>query len=409
MNRQPAAAPAEPGPRSGGRRITPSPLSAEARVLLLCAAGPAADDQLRTLLRGELDWPALVNLALHERAGRVLWRRLTALGLPGTDSAAEDALRRNAMVGGFRQQYMEDRLAATLAALSADGFQVLLLKGAALAVTAYDSFSDRPMGDIDLLVPCDQVAAAYDHLLRAGWERALPASQDAFYDEHHHMTPLRDPRYAETYLEVHSLLLPDWSPFDLPPEQVWSRARSHVWRGTRIHVPSVTHALLHLCIHYAWSHTACRGTWRAFSDVQAITEQHDVDWAAFCRAAHESRAASCCYWTLRLAARYAGVAVPPDVLQQLQPPGSSRLHQRLENHLAANLLPGNSVCPSMLVFRRMWELAIRPGWSGHGRVRPWHETPREAPAAGPRPVGRRLHDQVRKLAFWRRYLLALNR
>jgi hypothetical protein len=395
-----------PLPHRRAARAAASCLAPEARVLLLSVAGADADDELRTLLRGDINWPVLLQLALQERAAPVLSRRLDSLDVhDGVDETFRVNLRRHALIAGFGQQHLEQRLADALRELDAAGCRVMLLKGAALGITAYPAFRDRPMRDIDLLLPETQTARAYALLLASGWERAAPPEQDRFYDAHHHLAPLRDPQCADTVLEVHRQLFPSPSPFRLSADDVRAAARPVEWRGARLHVPSVEHALLHLCIHYAWSHMAYRGTLRAFSDLHALTTRCDIDWSAFCRSARDARAATCAYWTLRLAAGQGGVAVPAHVIAELRPPGPGRWLDRLERHLVVNLVPSDRACPSVRAFRGMWTAAMRPGWSGHGAIRPWDEAPREP--APPPAGGQRVRTQVRRFGAWRRYVAAL--
>jgi hypothetical protein len=388
-------------------RPRPAPgLPPEARAVLLSAAGPEADAAFIDLVTSGLDGALLLQIALRERAATALWRRLERLGLAGLDPQLAAALRPHAMIAAFGQQHLEDRFADVVALLDDAGCELMLLKGAALAVFAYDSFGDRPMGDIDVVVPPHDARRAFDLLLRAGWEREMPQTQDAFYDRHHHLPPLKDARAPGAVIELHRDLLPAASPFELPVSDVRRDARTIPWRGRRLLVPSATHLLLHLCIHHAWSHTLSRGTWRTFSDLHVLTRSQ-VDWQEFVGTASAARAATCCYWTLRLGQRYAAAPVPDEVLRRLRPPGPDRWLGALERHFAATMLRGLVLCPSVELVRRMWEIGIRPGWSGHAKCRPWHEEPREVVA--PLPLSSRMLMQLRRLAVWQRYAAAVLR
>jgi hypothetical protein len=377
-------------------------VSPEARLLFLAAGPPEFDDDIRSHLHPDLDWPLLLRLARRERAAPVLWRRLVRLGLDGVGAEAGDVLRRHALIAGFQQKHLEGRLTEILDLLQASGLEVMLLKGAALSTTAYETFLDRPMGDIDLLLPAHQVDTAYALLLRDGWKRADFAETESYYSTHHHLAPLRDPRVPGTVLEVHRDLFPARTPMQLPVREFRENARITDWRGRPVEVPAVTHALLHLCIHFAWSHMMSMGAWRTFSDLHAIIGRERIDWKEFCEAAVRTRASTCCYWTLRLATTCASVRVPADVLQTLRPPGPGLLLGRLERHVAANLIPVDRACPSTYLFNRMWEAAIRPGWSGHGANRPWQQNP---PGPGrPPSLSSRGRAHLRQLAGWRRYI-----
>jgi hypothetical protein len=399
------------GTAQAGRRCGLEP---EARVLLLSAGGPESDHDLDaavaaamrgTPARARLDWDGLLQLAVHERAEAVLWRRLADLDT-APDAGFMDTLRRLALIASFRQQYLEARFAEALDLLEREGLRPLLLKGAALGTAAYDSFAERPMGDVDLLLPDGQAEVAHALLRDAGWHSDGSREAARFYDVHHHLVPLYDTRYADATLEVHRYLLPAGSPFQLEGEQVWMRARRIPWRGRQVLVPAMQDVLLHLCIHYAWAHMAHLGTWRTFRDLHVVARQ-EVDWPAFTSAARAARAATCCYWTLRLAARCGGVPIPAAVLEELRPRQGAAGLDLIERHLAANLLPGRHACPSVGMLRWMWEAAIRPTESGHGTIRPWHEAPRR-----PAPVRGgwvRLRSQAHRIRAWGRYLTAVVR
>jgi hypothetical protein len=168
-----------------------------------------------------------------------------------------------------------------------------------------------------------------------------------------------------------------------------------LWLGaTRIHVngqavwvPNPLYRLLHLSAHFAWSHGMRGGAWRALRDVAAISggqqskERATVDWPAFVVLARESRAATCCYWTLRLARDLACAQVPEDVLQALRPAAPTFVMNRLERHYVFDLFPAERRCPSEWLRRRLWELGIAPGRSEHGAARPW-TVPWSDPATG---------------------------
>jgi hypothetical protein len=108
---------------------------------------------------------------------------------------------------------MEAELAAVAAALHASGTSVMLLKGAALGRTVYGSPAERPLGDMDLLIPA---AAALPRASRAlaqrGYEAQqlllLPRWQGRYYAQRRLVRPASaGQRFV---VELH------WSLFELP-------------------------------------------------------------------------------------------------------------------------------------------------------------------------------------------------
>jgi len=394
-------------------------LSPEAELLLLTAGsapvaaaeGAGASDargarRMRELLRGELDWEKLGWLAERERAAPVLWGELQAIeGVPGKLPPQASHLQRLAMVSEFRMLHLEQRLADSLEALSDAGIDVMLLKGAALALTVYGSFVRRPMIDVDVLVREDEALRARDVLLEDGWMSTETEEFESFYRRHHHLPTLVDGRGLDMQLEVHTGLFFEGNPFDFPIADLWRRAVPVTVRGRTVYVPNRQDQLLHLCLHFAWSHMMSTGAWRTFRDLRALMDAGDLKWDEFVALARRSRGASCCYWTLRLARNLVEVPVPDEVLAALRPPMTSSMLDRVERHFVYNLLPSEVLCPSVFMARTMWRVGVRPRWSGHGSVRPWDRN-EELLVGGTRPdsLGRRALNQLRNAKGWSRYV-----
>lgn len=385
-------------------------ISPEAQVVLLTAGGEKNDDALTELLKGELDWGYLARLATQQTAVPVLWRRLASLPEVSISAEARGSLQRMAMVAEFRQSFLEQRLHATLRVLSSAGVPVLLLKGAALGATVYPSFAARPMADLDLLVPREAARSAWVLLQEHGWRQTAGEERDEFYRGHHHLSPLEDVSGVGLDLEIHTDLLSEAHPFLIPLERIWEDARTVHVGGQPAYVPSTSDALLHLCVHFFWSHMARSGAWRAFRDLEMLTTRAAPDWDSFARTARAARATTSAYWTLRLARNLAGVRLPPYVLADLRPRQSEAILRRLEGHFTAGLLPSRVACPSVYLSRSLWSLAVQPRRSGHGASRPWQREAVARTTFSPGPPATRvevLRAQLRNLKAWRQYLGAV--
>lgn len=373
-------------------------LSPEAQLLLLTAGGEKNDPAIRALLAGPLDWAKLTWLAEQERASPVLWRRLSAIA-PLPEEA--QPLHRMSMVSEFRMSHLESRMLSALDTLSEAEIEPVLLKGAALALTVYGSFVARPMSDVDLLVRRDDVMRAHDALTASGWTEGVDNSPE-FYEGHHHLQPLVDSLGTGTSLELHTSLFFEGHPFALTSDDIRRRAEKVVVHGRTVMVPSVHDQLLHLCLHFAWSHMMATGAWRAFRDLDALLRTDRVDWKEFTALARDTRGGSACYWTFRLARRVAGISVPLWVEQALSPPEPEFALRRLEQHFTYDLLPTENISPSLWLTYTMWRAGLRPRWSGHGRVRPWDRADELLAAERPGRV-KRLVMHIKNARSWSRY------
>lgn len=387
------------------------PLTAEEALIALAVGGSGGEPQLRDLLDGDLDWERVILQLERDRTQLAFWNRIVRVGPERLPSELRDRLYRLAQIAAFRQARLEERLGQVLEVLNTAQIDVLFLKGAALAVSVYRDFSERPMADLDLLILPDRAEQAQRLLLQAGWIRAAPISavrQDALYGDHHHLAPLADDRGTGVIVELHTQPLPLHHPFRFSAADFWREARPVRFRGHTAYVPDFEQSALHLCMHYAWAHTAQRGAWRTFQDLQTLASRDLLDWDRLVTLARDTRGASCAYWTLRLCNRVMGTPVPTDVLQALTPPGAWRRTRFLEQHFLVSLL-GRASCPSPRLERLLWEIAMAPGPSGHGDARPWLAQDRFAAAgvavASPRGVPET--SAWRDLTGWQRYMSAL--
>jgi hypothetical protein len=384
-----------------------SVLPPEVQVVLLMAAARPNDAQLQRLLEGPIDWGRLLAIAQRQGATAAVWRRLGALAPESVPGEVGTTFRRLALVAEFKQARLEQRLFHALDLLASARIRVLLLKGAALGLTLYERFADRPMADVDLLVDPERAGDAQELLLAGGWVIAGDARSGEFYEAHQHLAPLGDAAGSGVGLELHTDLFFHQHPFHLPLERLWAESRTMLRNGREVQVPSANHLLLHTCLHFAWSHMASYGAWRTFRDLHEFQLRNAIDWASFCEVARAARAATCCYWALRLARVLASVQVPDRVLARLSPPGGELLLAGVERHLVNGIFPLATPCPSVRLAKLMWKLGIRPGWSGHSGIVPWQRSEVAVHAfISDRPVrgGDKLHLHLRNLDRWRHYL-----
>jgi hypothetical protein len=382
-------------------RAPPPSMTREARLLFLCA-GPARNDaEIGRLARLTLDWALVARLAMTARAVPVVARRIRrALGALPHDAAA---LGRLGMVEEFELQRMEERLDETIAAFEAASIPTVLLKGSALARSVFESVVDRPMLDLDVLVRPEHTEAARAAAATAGWVWKHDVRYAPFFSTHHHLPPLRDGRGTRALLELHTGLFPAGNPFQLEASSVFDRADEPRRRSQTVRIPSPEDHVVYLAAHWVWSHMMNGGAWRALRDIGALTERSPFDWDACVARAREARAASCVYWTLRLAKTMANIDVPQSALSSLQPPSPAVLLTRLERYFVWQV-SGGRACPSVRLGALLWSTALRPGWSGHGRARPWKNPELSIWADGPRSRPSRTQRLVESLSVARTFV-----
>lgn len=401
----------EPGERPRSRGRLRGRLSPEIQALLLCAA-PGGDAELRALFGPGFDWSMLRQLALREKAIAPVWRTLQRLDASRLLPPEETEIwRRTALVYDFRQKRLESRFDDALDALAGAGIQVVVLKGAALVGTVYPSFVDRPMGDVDLLVPEDRALEARRILLGAGWTWDREELPDSRYERHYHLPPLDDAAGSGLSLELHTGLFIRGHPLRFTAERIRGRARSARFREREILIPHPLDQLLHVCLHFAWSHAMGRQTWLTFSDLNGLLAGAEPDWEEYTAQASAVGAESASYWTFRLGVELADAPVPRGPLRELRPRLPGALLGVLARHYAHHLFPSEVFCPSVAIRRVMWRLGMERGRSADGSAHPWsyeEDFALRDEALGP-SVGRRIVRNLGDVRAWARYGVELLR
>lgn len=347
-------------------------LSAEAALVYRSATLAVGAREVSALVGASQDWPRVLMLAEGEVATAGLGRMLRAAQDVDVPEVAAEYLRKSGMVSDFRMRFLAQRLAETVQRLKEEQVPVMLLKGAAIGALIDPTFISRPMTDIDLLVRREDVARARAAILAAGWVATTNQVLVELLQDHHHLPPFVDPRMPGIRLELHVSIFATDHPFAFEEESLWrdSRASAAPFEGAS--VPSPEHLLLHGCLHFAWQHTMRFGAWRTFRLVSALLDGAPPDWERFAAIARDAKGASACYWTLRLARRMAGIAVPEKSLDRLAPPTPEWWCSALERHFIAGIVPGESPSsPSVRLSRVLWRSALRPKWSGHRSPGRW--------------------------------------
>jgi hypothetical protein len=381
-------------------------LSREARAFLLTAGDASTDDALRASIRAPFDWSVFHAHVLLADAAVVVCARLHDLGIEPPPETA-DALARLALVTEFRQNRLEQRLFDSLDALERAAIPVVLLKGAASAVSAFGDFRMRPMGDLDLLVAPHHAERARVALLDAGWIWDRERYPQAMYDRHHHLPQLDDARHPGLRVEIHTGLFLPRHPFDLAADAVIGRSRTVEYRERTLCVPDPLDQMLIAAIHFTWSDIMSRGLWRTLRDVVSLSHDPAFAWDAFAERALAARAGLCAYWTLRLARELAGLRVPDGVRSALHPALPSPLLRILETHFTLLSVPGTEPCPSVALRRTLWQVGLQRRARAPDEVRPWdHEedfVSEELVLDNP-SVLQRVRAQLSRPALWWRWL-----
>ncbi len=265
------------------------------------------------------DWRTWLRLATMHRVGPLLhWKQAQAheAGWPDFLSQALAGSRRT---HALRAMQMQRELLHAHRLLETAGIPCMALKGAFLAWHAYPQPDLRPVRDLDLLVPVDQVLRAYDILRAGGYECLLEehGELDAILKKSKHLPGLQRPD-SSVKLELHARLFHSdatggqgYELSQLPG--FWERAIRRELGGKHIRYPAPTDQLLHLLVHAIADHKLNNGP-LIFTDIHYLLETHDIDWLLFWQQADALQQMSALVLGLRLAEHHwgsLGIVWPP--------------------------------------------------------------------------------------------------
>jgi hypothetical protein len=211
-----------------------------------------------------------------------------------------------------------------LDALAAAGIRVMLLKGAPLAFTSFETPALRPLGDVDILVDPSRATEANDVLIDLRWIASRPLRRRELACLH----GLDYRNGSRGALDLHWYLLHEccWPGAD---SGVWRRARETMVAGRSALIPSAADQLLHVCVHgLRWSpvHSA---HWVADALCIITRAGSGLAWDIVIEEARQRKLSHQMHETLSLLRREWRAGIPDHVLQRLGGRGAS-VWRRLE-------------------------------------------------------------------------------
>ena len=311
-----------------------------------------------------------------------------------------------------------DQLEGVLATLNAACIPVMLLKGAALQLGAYNRPDLRPMSDVDLLVRPQDAVRAVDALRVAGCRRGVDLIRDDFFPEFHYEAELLTASPNPLRIDLHA------RPFRplplarmLPTEAFWDGAKEVSVGSATALVPRGETMLIHLAAH-AGFHDCARLIWLYDLRRLVASPAPPLDWSRLIDKARQWHVAWAVRTALDRAEEVFGAFVPDDARRQLRarrPTWRERIilwqaprdAQAPVAHVAVNLLctpglgfrlrylrslltPGAAHLADIYPYRhwgwkpcaQAWRLARRPLLLGTRPVRAvWHLIRRRRPLA----------------------------
>lgn len=288
--------------------------------LLLCCARTHMDAEraaeMKTLLRGDIDWAYVNQIALQHRVIPLLYWNLRATCPEAVPETILEQLQRRFHAISMRNLFLVRELLRLLSMLESHGIPAIPYKGPVLAAAVYGNMALRQFKDLDILVHAQDAVQAKDLLLSQGYR--LQHQTSAAYE-----TLFRC--FRQTYdlmredervlLELH------WNIISWP---IFLQANSTSWWE---HLDSVSLAdmpvrnlppedvLALLCVHGAKHH------WERLAmicDVAELVRAYpEINWDRVLDQASQLGGARTLYLGLLLAQNLLGATVPKDIWRQM--------------------------------------------------------------------------------------------
>jgi hypothetical protein len=270
----------------------------------------------------ELDWQILLSQSTRSSLGPMLYQRLVK------DQKAHclpDEVRRV-----LREQYYQcmainlrtnNQLQQILFEMEKANIPVILLKGAHLGEFVYQNIALRPMADLDLMVPKDQLIDSLHLAQKLGYRLSQPFDLKVELLLEHHLPPLIVSQNVS--LEMHWNLVDADIPIIVDEEGLWLRSQTVQVGKSQARVLSTEDLLLHLCVHAAYQDTF-NNHLRALVDInEVISRNTALDWEQVRLCAIQWKAERGVFLTLYLAQELLGTQIPGEFLSEIEPEGFS--------------------------------------------------------------------------------------
>lgn len=309
-------------------------------------------------------WDVLIRQARHANLLARLYLVLVDAGVEVPARPARHLLAAHAMAQRQLVAVRKEAL-ALVADLSDVGVPLVLLKGAAYIMGGAAAARGRVFGDVDILVPREQLDAVEGALLQRGWSFGeLDAYDQRYYRRWMHELPPLQHIFRGTALDVHHTLLPPTAGRRLNTARLLQdRIPAPGFPGMYTLCPTdmVLHSATHL-FHEGEPDNLLRD----LSDLDLLLRHFGQDatfWPALLARAELHDLVD----DLRLAVRYAalllGTPIPASLQSALQPQLISGLADRVRHAMFLRVLqPMHDTASVRWTRLSRWALYVRSHW-----------------------------------------------
>ena len=284
-------------------------------LLLYIARRDTDRDQLRPLVRQQIDWNYVIALAYAHGLLPLLYNHLSSVSdLVPTHVLSR--LKRESVANSQNVLHLAGKQLGVYKLFKENKVPVAFFKGPLLAQIAYGEISLRQAGDIDLLINRRDFPGARLLLESLGYEMTpkLTLAQLASHlNNHCEIQFMRDEWL--TVVDLHWALAPRSFVFGVTADEVMSRLQTVSLAGTAVETFGAEDLLLYQAMHGA------KHLWRRLEWISCLAESlratTAIDWNTLVDRAAKAHATRILALGLRLVEQFSDVPIPSHVLSSI--------------------------------------------------------------------------------------------
>ena len=303
----------------------------EDRLLLFCCRTGKDDrnwDEIVEKQRDKIDWVSFLEKARGEGISPLVFLRLPKIVIDKEDIPpyVTEELEKDYYLNATRNTLIFNELGNILHVFNEGGLQVIVLKGAALAETAYGNLALRPLLDIDLLVKKEDLFSIDEKLKGLGYFPSDRSVDDIDFSSTY-LTTLDYRNTASNPLSFHihwhfvnSTVPNEHYINDIKMEDIWKEAKKATIANAETLVMAPYHLIIHLSEH-AFRVTHSFGKLSFFCDInEAINYYKErLDWERLLEYSIKFKLDRMVYISLHFTSNFLAADIPEDILLKLSP------------------------------------------------------------------------------------------
>ena len=295
----------------------------EQNVLLYCARSQFSDpypEHAKQLVENGINWETLINLSETHKLTQLLYQNLKKIP---PELVPPDVMQQLQKIYASQAQfilYLTGELVSLVKAFSSNSIPILPYKGPVLATQVYGNLALRPINDLDILVPIDDIARAKKLVLDQGYRISWPEMPLSRAQEKAHIRSKYNYQFIHhdrnITLELHWGVTPRYFSFPSSREWLWQDLHNITLGGIPMSAFSIEKLLLILCVH-GGNHLWDRVGW--ICDIAELVSRYsDLNWDSVLNDASRFGVQRLLLAGLRLAHDFFDARLPDEIWKRVE-------------------------------------------------------------------------------------------